>query len=1045
MDIDQDGIPRPADCDDRDPKVGTRVWYRDVDQDGLGAGEKIIACSMPTGATITNTDCDDANASAYPNATELCDTIDNNCNGETDELFKNLGASCGTGACSGGTRICTADKTSTMCSTLNNIGLESCDAIDNDCDGETDETFTDLGTNCGVGACIGGTKVCAINLSSTVCSTSSKSSLEICDTIDNDCDGETDENLLKKFFKDLDKDTYGNTNTIRFGCEALPDEVTVSGDCNDSTSEIHPNVIEICNSIDDNCNGDTDEDVLKKFYADADGDKCAHVSSPGIFDQIILACDAPSGYILGTEQTCSTSIGDCNDQLANVYAGATEFCDGIDNDCNGQTDEPSATDAKMLYADVDQDGYGNLLVTKKSCQTESGWSLSSDDCNDLNKFVHPNTVETCNTIDDDCDKQIDEGVLLTFYPDNDKDGYGTPLNEVLGCTSIIGYVSNNADCNDQKKDVHPNAVELCDNTIDENCDGITDNAAEAILWYLDSDKDGYGTSAVSLYACATPTGYVADKTDCNDLESSTHPNAVEICKDNTDNDCNGITDTDTQVVTWYLDFDQDGFGDAAQTKLDCAQPAGYVKNNSDCNDTNLLIHPNAKEVCNNGVDDNCDNTVNQCVLTGVVKITDANTIQLTGPENQNFAAAVATCDLNGDGSDDLVIGSPATNANQGKVSIYLSPVKNNMAASHEILGLANSMFGTSLACTKSKNISVLAVGSPGDATGGNSAGALYLFKTPLFNAATAADADAKWIGTAQNMEVGVSCITIPDQDNDQLDDFFVGADGYNGGTGAFAGAGFVVSSASLGKEMIQNTLTSFINKTKDELAGTALAAGFLNPDGKLDLVLGAISSDAAATDAGIAYTHLGPIAGLVYTANSNPLYGISPFDHFGHSLCSGFDLTGDTLDDLLIGSPGNGNAQNTGFIQIARWNTQGVNPSFLVTTLESAIGGDRLGYSVSSGHINTDFIGDILVGSPGADDAGFNTGSVFLQYGPILKDGDIRKTANLRIDGDTTSGQLGWLVKIVPDLNGDDIQDLVLVAKSTKPLRKLYVFPGLGF
>jgi hypothetical protein len=95
--------------------------------------------------------------------------------------------------------------------------------------------------------------------------------------------------------------------------------------------------------------------------------------------------------------------------------------------------------------------------------------------------------------------------------------------------------------------------------------------------------------------------------------------------------------------------------------------------------------------------------------------------------------------------------------------------------------------------------------------------------------------------------------------------------------------------------------------------------------------------------------------------------------------------------------------------------------------------------------VNTDSTGDILVGSPGADDAGFNTGSVFLQYGPILKDGDIRKTAHLRIDGDTTSGQLGWLVKIVPDLNGDDIPDLILVAKSTKPLRKLYVFPGAGF
>jgi hypothetical protein len=964
-DVDRDGIPYPEDCDDRNPKIGIRVWYQDIDQDGFGAGGKIIACSMPTGATITNTDCDDTTASAYPTATELCDTIDNNCNGSTDELFKTLGTSCGIGACLGGTQICTADKTSTICSTQNNVSSESCDTIDNDCDGKTDETFTDLGSACGVGACSGGKKICATNLSGTICSTDSQSSLEICDTIDNDCNGETDENLLKKFFKDLDKDTYGNANANRFGCEALPNEVTVSGDC--------------------------------------------------------------------------------NDQLANVYAGAVEFCDTIDNDCNGQTDESSAVDAKTLYADVDQDGYGNILVTKKSCQMESGWSLTSNDCSDLNKSIHPNATETCNTIDENCNGKTDEGVWLTFFPDTDKDGFGALSGDVTGCTASAGYVSNNTDCNDTNKNAYPNAIEQCDNKIDENCDGITDNASNASLWYLDADKDSYGTSAVSIYACTPPVDYVANKSDCNDSNNTIHPNAIELCKDSIDNDCNGITDTDTQVVTWYLDFDQDEFGDAAQTKLDCAQPAGYVKNNNDCNDKDLFIHPNAKEICNNGVDDNCDKAVNQCVLTGVIKIADVNTIQLTGPENQNFASAVATCDLNNDGLDDLIVGSPATNANQGKISIYLSPLKNNMAVSHEILGLASGLFGTSLACTKSKNGPVLAVGSPGDQTGGNSAGAVYLFKTSLLNVVSATKADAKWIGTTQNMEVGISCITIPDQNNDQIDDFFVGADGYNGGTGAFAGAGFVLSSASLGTEMIQNAFTSVINKTKDELAGTALAAGFLNPDGKLDLILGATSSDVAATDAGIVYTHLGPFAGSVYTTDSKPLYGISPFDHFGHSLWSGFDLTGDTLDDLLIGSPGNGNAQNTGFIQVARWNTQGTNLPFLVTTLESAIGGDRLGYSVSSGHVNTDSTGDILVGSPGADDAGFNTGSVFLQYGPILKDGDIRKTAHLRIDGDTTSGQLGWLVKIVPDLNGDDIPDLILVAKSTKPLRKLYVFPGAGF
>ena len=906
LDVDGDGIPRPDDCDDRNLKVGIRIWYQDVDQDGFGAGAKIIVCDMPIGATTTHTDCDDTRANVYPSASELCDHLDNDCNTQTDETFTDLDASCGVGACTGGKKICASDQVSTTCSSTTNASSESCNLIDDDCNGQTDE----------------GTQTA--------------------------------------YYQDADKDGFGNIALKHLRCLPLPGETTNATDCDD-----------------------------------------AHESS---------------------------------------YPNAPEFCDGLDNDCNGQTDESTAVDAKTLFADVDQDTYGNVLVTKKSCVTESGWSLTSDDCKDLEKAIHPNALEICNMIDDDCDGQTDEGVIKIYFADADKDSYGDLSKDVTGCTIPEGFVTNSADCNDKQKSVHPNAIELCDNNIDENCDGVTDNAKEASLWYLDSDKDSYGKSTVSMYACATPTGYVSDKTDCNDADKTIYPNAIEICKDSIDNDCNGITDTDTKIVTWYLDSDKDTFGDATKSKEDCLQPVGYVKNSADCSDANASIHPEALEVCNNGTDDNCDGSVNQCFLNGVIKIGSVNVIQITGPESQNFAAAVSTCDLNDDGSPDIVIGSPAWNANQGKVSLYLAPFKSGMNPTQEILGPTNGLFGTSLACTGSKNGPMLAVGSPGLAANGNSAGALYVFMTSVLKSTSVNDANAVWIGTAQNMEVGVSCLAIPDQDKDSLDDFFVGADGYNGGAGAFAGAGFMVSSATLGTVLIQNALASFINKTKDELAGTSLAVGFVNQDTKLDFLLGAISSDVAATDAGAVYTHLGPMSGSNFTTENKAIYGISPFDTLGQSLASSFDLTGDLLDDVLIGSPGNGNAQNPGSVQIARF----ANATFLVTTLESTFGGDRLGYSVSSGNVNADPVGDILVSSPGADDAGFNFGSVFLQYGPILKDGDIRKTAHARIDGEVASGQLGLLTKIAPDLNGDNIPDLILVTKSTKPLRKLYILPGLG-
>lgn len=921
MDVDQDGIPRPDDCDDRDPKIGIRVWYRDVDHDGLGAGEKIIACSMPTGATITNTDCDDANASAYPNATELCDTIDNNCNGATDELFKNLGASCGTGACSNGVRICAADKLSTTCSTLNNTSLESCDAIDNDCDGETDE------------------------------------------------------NLLKKFFKDTDEDTYGDTKTIRYACEALPDEVTISGDCDDAIPEIHPGVIEICNGIDDNCDGDTDEEVLKKFYGDADGDKCAHVSSPGTADKILFACEAPLGYISPLDQTCNSAVGDCNDQNPDIYAGATELCDGVDNDCNGQTDEPSAKDAKTLYADVDQDGYGNLLVTKKSCQTESGWSLSSDDCNDLDKFVHPNTVETCNAIDDDCDKQTDEGTLLTFFPDNDKDGYGAPLNAVTGCASIIGYVSNNADCNDQKKDVHPNAVELCDTLIDENCDGVTDNAIEANLWYLDFDKDGYGTSAVSLYACATPTWYVIDKTDCNDLEKNTYPNAVEICKDTIDNNCNGITDTDTQVVTWYLDFDQDGFGDAAQTKLDCVQPPGYVKNNSDCNDANLLIHPNAKEVCNNGVDDNCDGSVNGCILQNPSTLGNAN-FKLIGENTNDQSGNVVTFgDMNGDGKKDILSSSIHHLFDTGVVYLV-----------HQIPNTKTASFATAGIILTGEHV--------GD-----------LFGSGLFVAKINADA---------------------------IDDLVVTAPGYKNAKGEIVGATYILFGPISTNALTQQTTKKLIGNNTTSPVTRGISLCDINGDSIQDLLLGAPSENSSSgTATGIIHIHLGPFtSGESFLQNSAiQIIGEFSYGNTGIAIdCQSASKTSPAI--IAIGSPNTPFTVNEGNVSLIKGPFQSSSalladaPTVFTTKAKQALVGTHVNLSHD---FNGDGINDLLMSSPGNATNGVKAGALHIFYAPFVKGEFSVSNANLTILGEVDDN-LGYWNTSICDPNNDQIPDLFVGA-----------------
>ena len=150
------------------------------------------------------------------------------------------------------------------------------------------------------------------------------------------------------------------------------------------------------------------------------------------------------------------------------------------------------------------------------------------------------------------------------------------------------------DCDDSTDSISPDVEEYC-NDIDDNCDDFIDNdAVDASMWYLDFDEDEYGNDDDVINACHSEDGRVEIGGDCDDEDNSTYPGATEIC-DSKDNDCDTIIDNYLESV-YYIDSDNDGYGDPDNSTLSCDTPLGYVDNDSDCNDSDSTLNLSCEEL-----------------------------------------------------------------------------------------------------------------------------------------------------------------------------------------------------------------------------------------------------------------------------------------------------------------------------------------------------------------------------------------------------------------------------------------------------------------
>lgn len=208
--------------------------------------------------------------------------------------------------------------------------------------------------------------------------------VERCNDKDDDCDGQIDDDPSDPIIwhKDGDGDGYGHEVVIQAGCDAPPGYVEDASDCDDDDPLVHPDADELCNGVDEDCDGSRDEDPVDApaWYPDIDGDGF------GADEGRVLACTQPGGHV--------AVGGDCFDEDATAFPGADETCNDRDDDCDGEEDE-DPVDGFTWYEDIDGDGYGNERAPLRHCEVLAGRTETGGDCDDEDDSAFPGAPERC--------------------------------------------------------------------------------------------------------------------------------------------------------------------------------------------------------------------------------------------------------------------------------------------------------------------------------------------------------------------------------------------------------------------------------------------------------------------------------------------------------------------------------------------------------------------------------------------------------------------------------------------------------------------------